>query len=118
MTIQPSQYHLTIYQGATFRQNMIWQDNEQQPIDLTGYAARMMARTNVSASDPFLTLTTENGGITLGGEDGTILLVMTAGQTESLTEMAGLYDLELVAPGGEVVRLLQGNIIISKEITR
>lgn len=118
MTIEPVTYHLTIYQGASFSQNMIWQDQEEEPIDLTGYTARMMARASLGATSPFISLTTENGGITLGGDEGTILLAMTAAQTEALTESVGLYDLELVAPGGGVVRLLQGNITVNKEVTR
>lgn len=118
MTIEPVTYNLTIYQGASFSQNMIWQDQEQQPIDLTGYTARMMARTSVNAAEPFLTLTTENGGITLGDDEGTIVLTLTATQTAALTETLGLYDLELIVPGGGVVRLLQGNLTVSKEVTR
>lgn len=119
MTISPMNYNLVIYQGATFRQNFIWQDSEQEPVDLTGYTARMMVRTSVGSDDPFITLTTENGGITLGGVTGSIALYMSATDTEMLTEILGCYDLELVAPsGGDTTRFLQGIITISREVTR
>ncbi len=118
MTIEPGIHHLIIYQGATFRQNFLWQDENENPIDLTGYTARFMARPNVNETTPFITLTTENGGITLGGTDGTIALYMSDTDTAAITAPIGVYDLELAVTAGEVTRLLQGNITISKEVTR
>lgn len=118
MTIEPGNYPLTIYQGATFNQRLIWQDDTQTPIDLTGYTARMMARASQADADPFLTLTTENGGIALGGAAGTIDLYMSDTATAALTAPIGLYDLELESGGGDVTRILQGTLTISKEITR
>ena len=102
MTISPGNYDLTIYQGATFSQTLTWKDASNMLVNLTGYTARMMARTAVSAASPFITLTTENGGITLGGTAGSVTLNMTAAATSAITEALGVYDLELVAPGGDV----------------
>lgn len=118
MTIEPVTYNLTVYQGATFSQEFLWQDADQDPVDLTGYAARMMARANVADAAPFLDLTTENGGIALGGASGTVTLSMSAAATAAITAAVGAYDLELIAPGGDVTRLVQGAITISREITR
>jgi len=118
MTTQPANYNLVIYQGATFSQNFIWKDPDQNPIDVTGYTARMMARGAVSSPTPFIDLTTVNGGITLGGATGSVTINMTAAQTSAINETVGLYDLELVSGGGQVTRFLQGIVTISKEITR
>ena len=118
MTTQPVSYNLVIYQGATFDQTFIWKDPSNNPINLAGYTARMMVRTAIDAATPFITLTTENGGITLGGSAGTVVLTMTAVQTAAITETIGVYDLELVATGGVVTRFLQGTVTISKEVTR
>lgn len=118
MTIEPITHHLVIYQGATFSQTFIWKDENNTPINLTGYTARMMARTSLDAPTPFIHLTTENGGIALGGSAGTVILSMSAAATAAIVENVGLYDLELAAPGGDIVRFIQGPLTISREVTR
>ncbi len=118
MTTEPANYNLVIYQGANLSQVFTWQDSNQTPVNLTGYTARMQARTSITADPPFISLTTENGGIALGGSAGTVTLTMTAAQTASIIETVGVYDLELVSPSGIVTRFLQGAVIISREVTR
>ena len=78
----------------------------------------MMLRDAVESTSPFLTLTTENGGIALGGSAGTITLTISAAATAALTAASGCYDLELVSGSGLVTRLLQGRVVVSREVTR
>jgi hypothetical protein len=118
MTTEPAPYNLVIYQGANLSQQFIWKDSTGALVNLTGYTARMMARVNVNSATPFISLTTENSGIALGGTAGTITLSMTAAQTAAINETVGFYDLELVSGGGIVTRFLQGMVTISREITR
>jgi hypothetical protein len=76
-------------------------------------------RETYSSASAILTLTTENGGITLGGAAGTITLSATAIVTAALTApFSGVYDLELVSGGGVVTRLLEGVATVSPEVTR
>lgn len=86
------------------------------PYDLTGYTARMYIREDIESADIILSLTTENGGITLGGTAGSITLLATATQTAALEILTGVYDLELVN-GSTVTRLLSGIITVSEEVT-
>lgn len=118
MTTNPGNYDFTIYQGATFSRVLTWKDQEDTPIDLSGYTARLQARESQDAEEPFLSLTTENGGIALGGAAGTVTLSIADGDTADIAEASGVYDLELESAGGTVTRLLQGKILISKEVTR
>ena len=118
MTITPGNYDITIYQGTTYTQEFTWKDEADTLVNLTGYTARMMARTSVDMASPFLTLTTENGGIALGGVAGTIAITMSDTDTSALSITSGVYDLELVDSLGKVSRLLQGNLFISAEVTR
>ncbi|MET8143334.1 hypothetical protein ABZU32_23785 [Sphaerisporangium sp. NPDC005288] len=62
-------------------------------------------------------LDTVNGGLTLGGSDGTILIYIPADVSSAWTTFQGVYDLEVVMPDGTVVRLLQGSVAISAEVT-
>jgi len=118
MTITPGTYDFTLYQGATFSRVITWKEDSDNLIDLSGYTARLMARESLDADEVFLNLTTENGGIVLGDEDGTITLSISAADTSAITATAGVYDLELISGSGIVTRLLQGGIVISKEVTR
>lgn len=118
MTTQPGKYDIVIYQGATYSRVLTWKDENSTPINLTGYTARMMMRQEYDSVDPFITLTTENGGITLGESAGTITLTISAAATSAIAVDCGVYDLELVSGSGIVSRLLEGRISVSPEVTR
>ncbi len=109
---------LYIEQGATYAQPIVWKDSNGDAVDLTGYTARMQVRKTISATAVIIELTTENGRITLGGDNGTITLEITAEDTAALEQFAGVYDLELEASNGFVTRLLEGQVTVSKEVTR
>ena len=114
-----NRFDITINQGATFELTITWKDSAGTAINLTGYTARLNVRETYSSSTAVLTLTTENGGITLGGAAGTITLAATATATAALTApFSGVYDLELVSGGAVVTRLLEGVATVSPEVTR
>lgn len=114
----PAKLKFTIYQGATFRKRLTWTAPSGTPIDLTGCTARMQVREEVESTTVLLSLTTENDGIALGGALGTIDLYASDEDTSAFTWGAGVWDLEIVHPGGEVTRLAQGSISVSPEVTR
>lgn len=77
----------------------------------------------VSATSSALTVRpspapTANGGITLGGVAGTIELFVSDDASTLFTWTAGVWDLEIEFPGGDVRRLAQGSISVSPEVTR
>jgi hypothetical protein len=119
MTTHPAKHDFYVYRGATFSEQIEWKDENGVAIDLTGFTARMHMRDTLEATTPFLTLTTENGGITLGGAAGTVDLLASAAATSAISATSGVYDLELVAGDGvTVTRLLEGLVTISPEVTR
>ena len=106
-------------QGATFRRVLTWKDADGVAQNLTGYTARMQVRDTVDdTAGPVLTLTTENGRISLGGVAGTVTLLVDATTTAALTPEQYVYDLEVVSSTGFVTRLVQGTFIVSGEVTR
>lgn len=116
--MKPARITLEIWQGATWRQDFVWKDSAGALLNLTGYTARMQIRPALASSIKLADLTTENGGIALGGAAGTIVLTLTAAQTAAITAESGVFDLELVSPTGDVTRLMEGPVIISFEVTR
>jgi len=113
-------HDFTIEQGVTFRNQITYKDAAGAIIDLTGYTARMQIRSSVDAATFEQELSTANGGITMGGVLGTIDLFISDVNTDALTIATGVYDLEIIDTGGtgDVTRLLEGKIKISKAITR
>lgn len=111
-------YNFEIEQGATLTKPFVYKTSTSTAINITGYTARMQVRSSVKSADVLLELNTENTRIVLGGTTGTITLQLTAAVTAAITWTKGVYDLELVNAAGVVTRLLQGEITVSKEVTR
>lgn len=112
----PGNLDLDLYQGATWSYVLTWKIADV-PVDLSGYTARLQARPSARSADIALDLAT-GSGITLGGQDGTVTLTLSATQTAALSPGKYLYDLELESAGGEVTRLVQGTLTVSPEVTR
>ena len=107
-----------IQQGATFYFQMAFKDGAGTPIDLSGYTARMMIRKNITDAEPQIELTTENGRMAMTGATGVIELTIEEADTAALDFTSGVYDLEIISGSGFVTRLLEGEVELSKEVTR
>lgn len=111
-------FDLPIEQGATLRHTFQLNDQNGALVDLTGYTAQMQIRQTVQSQVPLTTLTTENGGIVMGGANGQIELIISATQTSKLLTQYAVYDLKIIAPNGDVTRLLEGMVTVSAAVTR
>ena len=112
---------LVIDRGATFRQHFTWKQKvgaTVAPIDLTGYRARMQIRSEYESPIVLASLTTENGGITLGGIAGTIDLFISNADTTTFAWDSGVYDIEFLAPNTDVIRQIYGAVVVTPEVTR
>lgn len=110
-------YTLRIEQGAYCARSLTYKDADGVPVDLTGCTARMQIRDYIEDAEVKLSISTESGNITLGGTAGTIDIEILTAQTALLTT-DGYYDLELILPSGEVERILQGQVLLDREVTR
>lgn len=110
-------YNLAIEQGADYQRQLTWFDDAGLPVNLTGWTAKMQLRTKASSETVLLELT-HTGGITLGGTNGTILIQINNTTTASFGFVSAVYDLELTSGSGQVTRLLQGSVSVSREVTR
>jgi hypothetical protein len=110
--------NLFIEQGSTFTYTLTLNDESGVAVDLEGYTARMQMRRTVQSSDVLLELTTANGRIVLTPATGSITLEVDAVTTAALSFPSAVYDLEIESEGGQVTRLLQGGVTLSKEVTR
>jgi hypothetical protein len=117
-----AQYTLTIEQGATLRRSFVYKTGpsvaEATPVDLTNYTARSQVRPTFSSSTLWAEWTTEDGGLTLHGATGKIDMYSSAELTENMPAATGVWDIELVSPTGDVIRMLEGPAVITPEVTR
>ena len=112
-------YNTTIDQGADWYFDITYADPSGTPINITGSTAKCQLRSNPNAANAVLTLDTATGGITIVGASGKVNLHATAVQTGAIDEGTYFYDVELTAPQtGVVTRLVQGQIVVSAEVTK
>jgi hypothetical protein len=86
------------------------------PHDLSGYTARLTVKDKLGGVE-LLSLTTENGGISVDNVGKLITITVTATASAALAWVKGVYDLELVSPTGVVTALMYGTVTVTKEVT-
>ena len=128
-------YSFTIEQGSTLNLELQYKDSAGDPIDLAGYEGAMQIRSAYSGSGTtYLTLTSSLGdtyskasGSSFLSFSGSSLETPTASGsigiyagwavTETLTFTgSAYYDLEIIS-GSEKIRLLEGQVQLSKQVT-
>ena len=116
----PAEIDLTIYQGATFKKLFQWKTGDPPtPVNLTGYSARMQIREKIKSTSVISEFTTENGKIIFTDpKNGLFMITASAEETKRMKYKRGVYDIEFINPSGEVIRLIQGNVEFSPEVTR
>ena len=113
-------FDIYIEQGALYEGRFSMVDDDDVPIDLTGWTARMQIRAETRSLIPLVDLSTENEGIFLNynGLSGSIFVRISTRETDSFTWVTGIYDLELYDTQFECYRVLKGKVKIDPQITR
>lgn len=89
-----------------------------EPVNLTGFTARMQIREKITSAEVIKELTTANGGIVIDTANFTITLVISATDTALFTFSTAVYSLELVSSGGIVTPFANGVLTLVQEVTR
>lgn len=116
-------YDLVIEQGAVFNRTIYWTTEGATPVpkDLTGYTAKMQIRESADSVQVLHEMTTDQGdGITITANQGKIALNIPATKSAEFRFLAGVYSLELTPASGAAnkIRLLEGKVTVSPEVTR
>lgn len=102
--------NLVIDQGSTFASQISILDENDEPINMTSYTARGQIRRHYSSSNSVsftTTLTT-----------GSLVISLTAQQTANIIAGRYVYDVELIDPANTVVRILEGQVTVTPEVTK
>ena len=121
-------YNITLEQGTTFyrlidvMEPTVLDPDVYEAFNLTGYTARMQIRRTIDSPTAMVSLTspTVNGnGITVMDGANNAISINITDATTSLVDSSGLYDLEIIKTStGQVSRLLQGTVTLSREVTK
>jgi hypothetical protein len=124
-------YSFVIEQGATVNFQVAYTDSNGNPVNLTGYQARMQIRPSVGSNQVYITLSSSldiyGTGLNLSGSNGinpptsgTSGVYISAFSSSQLNFTQGVYDLEISSGSGNyavVTRLLEGQVQLSQNIT-
>jgi DNA polymerase III sliding clamp (beta) subunit (PCNA family) len=122
-----SKYDFTIEQGSSFKMSLIYKDNNNNPINLTNWCARLTWKTNNNIIQTFSTDNVDHSvyKFTIDAPNGKLTLLIPSNTTNSFNFYDAKYDLELQSPddlysgGGKyTVRLLFGTINIIKRFSQ
>ena len=119
--MEAQRVNLVINQGAKLDQTVLVKDRATGDArDLTGFTARMQARTDLDAVTTLFDLNSEGVGaaLTLGGVAGTVRILIPASATTAYTWEQGRYDLKITpADVSQAERVLQGYVVVKREVT-
>ena len=111
-----AKYNLVCEQATTF--NFLFTiNNNNTPLNLTGYSATMTVRPFVGATTTTVVASTANGRITLGGIAGSVSVLIDATTTGAIGSGRYAYDLVLTT-GSTVTRYLEGKFIVTGAVTQ
>lgn len=122
-------YSFTVEQGATFQRFFNYLDANGTPLDLSDFHARMHFRDSFTATTCHISLSSSAACISAGKAleivpasgssiSSSIYMCISAANTTTLNFDKTKYDLEIEDSTGFVRRIVQGNVKLSKEVTK
>ena len=123
-------YSFIIEQGSTVNFEIQYEDSNNMPVDLTDYSGKMMIRSNYADNNPITyavlssSLDEDGTGLNFSGSNGntpptsgSIGIYISAASSSNFTFATARYDLEITS-GSIITRILEGQVSLSKEVTR
>ena len=98
--------------GMTFTRGIVKKDSKRRVVPLTGYTANMQIKTSAEATTALLTLTTENGYLTIDAPRGLIAVEVPADVMETLPVGTYAFDVEIYDADGVKERLVKGPFVV------
>jgi hypothetical protein len=122
-----SKYDFSIEQGSSFRLSIIYKDENNNIVNLTGYCARLTWRDSSGNVKIFSTTNINDNDykFTINGVNGQILLLISSDATNTYEFITAKYDFEIQSPDDlyvngakETQRILYGTIKLNKRYSQ
>lgn len=123
--MRAAQYNFSIEQGSSFTLSFVYKNNSGDPVNLTGWCARLTWKSN-SGVETFSTETTNpQYRFDIDEVNGKLTLQFPASTTNNFNFSNAKYDLELQSPndlyngGGKyTTRILYGTVTLIKRFSQ
>lgn len=109
-------YNMVVEQGTDLEFPITLVDDEGVEENMSGYTASMRVRPYTESDTVYFEMTTDNDRIST--DTGKIVLIFSATDFSAASWRNGVYDLNIVSPGGKRERLMEGTFTIGPEVTR
>lgn len=103
--------NIIVDQGSTFTTSLNLTDDGDNPLDLTSYSAAAQLRKHYTSSN--------STSFTVGlSNTGVLTLSLSANATSNIVAGRYLYDVELTDSNNAIVRVVEGIVTVTPNITR
>lgn len=109
---------LEIEQGIPYKKKFLVRNEDASLPNMTGWTARMQFRPYVSSSQVAVDASTSNSKLIIDTATSSIEINLSEADTTAFSSVKYVYDLELLDATSKPIRLLQGNVSVSQEVTR
>lgn len=114
--MKPALIDLEVYQGSTFNKSFQWLQGTT-PVNLTGCSIKMQMALDYS-STRVNEFSTQNGSIIITNDIlGKFDLKIAAAISSAWVFTKYIYDIEITFPNSDVYRVIQGRVLVDKEVT-
>ena len=103
--------NLIIDQGASFETTINVTDDEDTPVDLSGYTGAAQLRKH------YTSLTSTAFTVAITGATGEVTLSMSANTTANIAAGRYVYDCE-ITNGSVTTRIIEGIVTVTPQVTR
>ena len=109
-----NQLNLVVDQGATFTKVVDVTDDDGTPFDLTGFSASSQMRKSYFTNTSYEITAEVHGDPT----DGQLKLTLLPCVTNTIRAGRYVYDLEVHSDSDEVLRVIEGIVTLTPQVTR
>lgn len=119
-----SDIDLQLSKGVTFKAVFNYRDSDGNPVNLSGYSARMQVRRGYDDTELLVSLTSEepytsDGDITIDNSESSITVYIPSSVTSTFDWSIALYDILLISPNqnADIEKIAKGKIFCNKTVT-
>lgn len=113
-------------QGSSHVHIFTVKDDNEDPVDLTGYDVRFQVRSSYGSTNVLINGTLMNGKVAITDAlNGIITLTLAPADTSGIRfpekddeRVVLVYDLEIQSPSGKVYKPARGTFTLKREVTR
>lgn len=106
-----------VVQGDSFSAQISYKDSAGNPIDLTGFSARMDVR-NEPGGKILCASITDSNGITIDSSNGILDILFEPSQTRRFTTPSATYQLQIISSSNIYTTILRGYFSVYPAVVR